>query len=122
MIKVSRRRSKRQSKKERHREATLQTDRAAQRRGASARIKGVMESISPGSDTGNYCNSFCHSPSPSSLALSLSPLSSLSQHKLLKEALQRLILFIYLCARVCVSVSECESVARLCDSCVCVSL
>lgn len=65
--------------------------------------RGVMESISLGCDTGNYCNGFCHSPSMhSSLAYYL-PLSPLSQHKqtvhrrvhLLTEALLRLILFVY---------------------------
>lgn len=75
IIQVSRRYSERHSKQERRREAALQTDSETQERGArGADKRGVMESISPGSDTGNYCNSFRHSPSLSSpRPLSLSP-------------------------------------------------
>ena len=123
IVQVSRRRSERQSKQERRGEAALRDrQRGAGEESERADKRGVMESISPGSDTGNYCNSFCHSPSLSSLVLSLSrPLSSLSQHKrafhrgvhLLAKALQRLILFVYHCVCVCVS----ESVDGLCCLC-----
>lgn len=42
------------------------------RRGRGADKGGVMEGPSPGCDTASYCNSFCHSPSLSSLVPSLS--------------------------------------------------
>lgn len=76
--------------------------------------RGVMESISLGSDIGNYCNGFCHSPSMhSSLAYYL-PFFPLSQHKhtvhrgvhLLTKALQRPILFVCVCKNACLRTSE----------------
>lgn len=125
IVQVSRRRSERQSKQERRREAALRDRRRGTGEGSErADKRGVMESISPGSDTGNYCNSFCHSPSLSSLVLSLSrPLLSLSQHKrafhrgvhLLAKALQRLILFVYHC--VCVGLCVCACVREWVREC-----
>lgn len=128
IIQVSRRCSERQSKQERHREATPQTDRETQKRGAREQIKEewwraylqaatwgitVIVSVTP---------LLCH---PSfSLYLSL---SSLSQHKhafhrgvhLLTAALQRRILFVYQCVCMCVTSEGVQR--RLCCSCLCVS-